>query len=764
MREKRVFTGTIGRCVAETKVSFDVYDSPSKGKPNVIYLVLDDVGFAQLGCYGSSIDTPNIDRLASKGLRYNNFHTTAICAATRASLLTGANHHSVGINTLPENYTALPNSQGCIRPEYATLAEILKTYDYRTMAVGKWHLNSIDERTASGPFDNWPLGKGFETYYGFLSADMDQWNPVLTRDNSMVFQPKTAKDGYHFSEDITDEAIKNIYNHEFSYPEQPFFLYLAYGAMHSPHHAPKKYIDAYKGRFDNGWDALREESFERQKKMGIIPEKAVLTERNEYVSAWDELSDNQKKAYAKSMEVFAGFLTHTDEQIGRLIDYLEDAGIFDNTIFVLLSDNGASAEGGRDGHFNLNTSMDITEDYPRDVELILDHIDSIGDEYSNPHYATGWANAGNTPFKWYKQWNYEGGVKDPLIISYPNYIKDAGGIRTQFNHVIDITPTVLDLLEFEKPKTIKGVPQKDIQGISFKNTLNDPYAISKKTVQYFEMYGNRAIYKDGWKAVVNHYFNASKGNSYDDDVWELYHVDEDYSESRNVAELYPDKLRELKDEWLIEAAKYDVFPMVQNGFVQSKDAYKKVSSRFKSMPPYSKKYHHVDYPYDMPHDPGLGVKTSSITAIINRTDTKTEGVILSRGDRFGGLSFYIKDNLLKYAYNTDGDQYYVAVSDRELPLGKVTVRADFELLPNDRASIRLYINEEITAETLIEHLFYSTGNGVPTSLKINKFSSVYDKDYASPFEYNGRIEDVIIDVAGGSIDMVKELEKNLKHD
>lgn len=764
MADKKIFTGSIGRTVAESDISFEIRESPSKGKPNVIYIVLDDVGFAQLGCYGSNINTPNIDRLAEKGLRYNNFHTTAICSATRACLLTGADHHSVGINTLPENYSGLPNSQGCIRPEYATLAEILQTYDYRTMAFGKWHLNSIDERTASGPYNNWPLGKGFDTYYGFLSADMDQWNPVLTRDNSMVFQPKAAKEGYHFSEDITEEAIRAIYNHEYSYPERLFFLYLAYGAMHAPHHVPKSYIDVYRGKFDQGWDKIREQWFSNQKRLGIIPENAELTDRNEYVPAWNNLDEKQKRAYARSMEVYAGFLTHTDEQIGHLLDYLQDAGIFENTIIVLLSDNGASAEGGKDGHFNLNTSMDITGQYPRDVDLILENYETLGDEFSNPHYPTGWANAGNTPFQWYKQWNYEGGTKDPLIISYPAAINDPGGIRGQFNHVSDITPTILDILGFEKPMVIKGVTQKPLQGISFKNTLQDKNAESKKKIQHFEMYENRAIYKDGWKAVVNHYFNASLGDSYADDVWELYNVAQDYSEKYNVAEQYPDKLKELKEEWLIQAAKYDVFPMVQNGFIQEKGKYKKQSSRFRNMPPYHKNYHHVLYLYDMPHDPGLGVKTSTIKVVLNRKDEKEEGVLLARGDRFGGLSFYVKDNKIKYVYNTDCDQYYVAVSEKELPIGLVEVRADFTLLKDDKAHVELFINGEKTGEVLIKQLFYTTGNGVPTSLRVNKFSSVYDKDYASPFEYDGWIEDIIIDVAGGSLDLMVELEKTLVHD
>lgn len=757
--EKRKFTGTIGRSVADTQFAFQVTDSPSKGKPNVIYIVLDDTGFAQLGCYGSTIHTPNIDRLANDGLRYNNFHTTAICSATRASLLTGANHHSVGINTTTEGKTGLQNAQGGIDSQFATLAEILKEYDYRTMAVGKWHLCGQNERTAAGPYHNWPLSKGFDTYYGFLAADMDQWNPVLTRDNTMVEQPKSAKEGYHLSEDITENAIRYIYNHEFAYPEQPFFLYLAYGAMHTPHHAPKEYIDKYRGKFNQGWDKIREEWFANQKKLGIVNDNAELTERNEHVAAWDSLSDKQKKAYARYMEVFAGFLEHTDAQIGRLLDYLEEAGILDDTIIVLISDNGASAEGGKDGHFNLNTSMDICDEYPRDVELALENYDTIGDEYSQPHYPTGWANAGNTPFQWYKQWTYEGGVKDPLIIRYPKLITDKGGIRRQFNHVSDITPTVLDILGFEKPEIIRGVPQKPFEGTSFKNTLTDEHAEGKKKVQYFEMHGNRSIYKDGWKAVANHMFN----DSFDDDVWELYHVDEDYSEKYNVAAKYPEKLKELQEEWLIEAGKYHVFPMPNKGLLAHRDELKKYLGTF-PLPAVHLEFNNVRYPFDLPNDPGIGTRSGQIKAVLERKSKEEEGVIFAKGDRFGGVSLYVLHNRLKYVYNLDADTYFVVESDKELPLGQVEIKAVFTVTGKENADVELFINNKKAGETKITRFFYTTGAGAPVSLKINKHTSVYDKDYAAPFEYTGVIKQIVVDAEAAFAYVEEEVARDLVHD
>lgn len=757
MSTKKKFTGKIGRSLFDTEISFATPESPSKGKPNVIYILMDDMGFAQLGCYGSNIDTPNIDRLAAEGLRYNNFHTTAVCSATRASLLTGTNHHSCGVNTTTEARNGLDNNLGGINPSCATIAEILKEYEYRTFAVGKWHLCGHDERTASGPFHNWPLQKGFDNYYGFLAAHMDQWHPTLTRDNTMVYQTKDAKEGYHATEDFVDNAIAYIYNHHFSYPEQPFFLYLTFGAMHSPHHAPREYIDAYKGRFDQGWDVIREEWFANQKKLGVIPQDAELTERNEHVPAWDTLSADQKKAYARYMETFAGMLTHTDAQIGRLLDFLEQAGILDDTIIVFTSDNGASAEGGKDGHFNQGTSMDITEDYPHDVELALQHYDTIGDEYSMPHYPAGWANAGNTPFQWYKTWVYEGGIKDPLIIRYPAQIKDQGGVRGQFNHVSDITPTILDMLGFEKPESIKGVPQKPLEGISFKASFDDQNAKTGKDVQYFEMFGNRSIYKDGWKAVTNHEFTED----YSKDVWELYHVEEDYSEKHNVADQYPEKVKELEQEWFIQASKYGVFPMEKFGFHAYKD---QMGAKYKgiTLPAVHKEYKNVAFPYDLPIDPGLSSRTNKITITLNRKSKEEEGVLVSSGDRFGGVSIYVLKNRLHYVYNLYGETFYYAVSKEELPLGESKLEILFTVVGKGKANVELFINGTKSGETRIEEFNYMT-MGV-TSFRIDKFTSVYEIDYLAPFEYTGEIPSIVLDVTSVNVDPTEELARELHAD
>lgn len=757
MSAKKKFIGNTGRTLLDTEFKFKETKSPSEGKPNVIYILLDDMGFAHLGCYGSTIHTPNIDRLAKEGLRYNNFHTTAICTATRTSLLTGANHHSAGIAGLAEFTTGLTNNRGGIDPQFATLAEILHEYDYRTFAVGKWHLSAISELTGEGPYTNWPLNKGFDNYYGFLASQMNQWNPTLTRDNTMVEQPKKASEGYHLSEDLTQNAIEYIYHHEYEHPEQPFFLYLAYGAMHAPHNVPKEYINKYKGKFDKGWDKIREEWFENQKKLVIVNDNAELTPRNELISAWDDLSEKEKKAYARSMEVFAGFLEHTDAQIGKLIEYLERADILDDTIIVFLSDNGASPEGGQDGTHNTYVGEDLREQQPKSLERIMENYDTLGDEYSFPHYPMGWANAGNTPFQWYKTWVHDGGVKDPLIIRYPKLIKEKGGIRRQFNHVSDITPTILEILGFEKPESIKGVSQKPLEGTSFQYTFADEWAEDRKHVQYFEMFGNRAIYKDGWKAVVNHAFH----DSFEKDEWELYHVDADYSEKYNVAEQYPDKLKELQEEWLIQAGKYNVFPMFPLGFHET--TYQGTKYRYKmKLPAKTYSYKNVIFPHDLSEDPGFGTRSHSVTVTLERKNQNDEGVLLSKGDRFSGVSFYILNNRLKYTYNLDGKTYYVASSDKELPLGKVEVKYVLDLPDGRSGKVTLFINGEKTAETEIKKVYWATS--FVTSLKTNRYTAVNDRDYEAPFTYQGDIDEIRIDVKATHVDLEEDRAKGANLD
>ncbi|MCD7824395.1 MAG: arylsulfatase [Clostridiaceae bacterium] len=751
------FIGTIGKTLADTTFAFQQEPSPSAGKPNVIYIVLDDVGFAELGCYGSEIHTPNIDRIAENGIRYNNFHTTAVCSATRASLLTGANHHAAGVAGIVESGTGISNALGKLNPAYATVAEILKEYDYKTIAIGKWHLCDKASRTAAGPYENWPLGKGFDNYYGFLDAAMDQWNPILTRDNSRVGQKKSAAEGYHLSEDLTENAIHYIYDHVNAYPEKPFFLYLAYGAMHAPLQAPKEYIDRYRGRYDAGWEVLRKERFDRQKQLGIIPEDAELTEPNVLVPDWDCLEEKEKKAFARLMEVYAGFLEHTDEQIGKLLDYLEETEQSEDTIIVLLSDNGASAEGGRFGHYHHHTSVDVVEDYPKVVEQVLEHYETVGDEFSSPHYAIGWANAGNTPFQWYKTWVHEGGVKDPLIISYPKGIREKGGVRGQFVHVSDITPTILDILGYEKPAVIKGVSQLELQGKSFKKTIGDKEAIADKRIQYFEMYGNRAIYKDGWKAVANHAFH----DSYEEDLWELYHVTEDYSEKYNVADRYPEKVKELREAWFAEAGKYGVFPLGPGSLLAKKETQAEVSLE-RTIPEKKRIYKQIRYPFTIPDALMISRETHRILAEIELISGSDQGVILANGDRFGGSVLYIQEGYVKYVYNFLDEKYYSIKTKEKVAAGKHKLEVFFEVAQNWSAVAKLYVDGKEAGKIFIDEL-NKFATLMETTIKAN-FQSEISQDYTSPFEFDGIIKTVEIRMAPSGVVTKDMIEAFLRED
>lgn len=757
MSVKTTFTGTVGRTMAETRYKYHTVNNDPRNAPNVIYILLDDMGFAQLGCYGSSIRTPNIDRLAHGGLRYNNFHTTAVCSATRASLLTGANHHAAGCASLIEMRTGAPNNpNGMLKPEYATIAEILKEYGYATFCTGKWHLAA--NQATPGPVEGWPLQKGFDRYYGFLQGENDQYHPHLIRDNTAAPQPKTVEEGYHFSEDIVDNAIDYLYEHRINFPEQPFFLYLAFGAMHTPHHAPKEYIDAYRGKFDEGWDVVRRQWFENQKRMGVIPPQAELTEKNEYVRDWDSLNEKEKAVYAREMEAFAGMLTHTDAQIGRLIDYLEENNQLDNTVIVFLSDNGASAEGGVDGRFNGMRGQDVTVSSEGEVDYAYEHLDEIGTELAFNHYPTGWANCGNTPFQWYKIWAHEGGIKDPLIIHYPDGISDGGAVRTQYHHVSDLTPTIMEIIGCEKPEYIKGVHQQPFTGVSMKYTFDQPDAPSEKYIQYYEVHGNRGIYKDGWKAVVNHCFVED----YAKDEWELYHVAEDYSEKYNVAGKYPEKLRELQEDFMHEAGKYGVFPMLRFSMHAKPE---NLSRQFAEKLPVAEKhieFEHVRKPVNLVMGRSIGGGAGGqanhiVTAWLHRDSAEQEGVIYSVGARFGGFTFYVKDNRLKYCYNQNIAHYYCAVSEKELPVGDIKVAFAFiRANEQEKPVVTLYVNDEAAGSVEIAESYYMTG--FSSSLLANPYSPV-SPDYESPFAFTGRADKIVLHQYPSTVDPAQELKK-----
>lgn len=525
-------------------------------RPNIIYILLDDVGFADLGPYGSEISTPTIDQLAKEGIRYNSFETRAICSPTRASLLTGRNNQSVGMMDLARDNSKGPaHSQGYITPAAGTVAQILQENGYRTSVVGKWHLTpGSEQEDFSGSRANWPSGKGFQNFYGWLSGWTDQYNPA-GKGREMIDGDHPANEanpgGDHVSEAIVDRAIEYMKEGFADAPGQPEFLYLAFGAAHAPIQVPQSYIDKYAGVYEKGWDRLREERFARQKQLGIIPVNAVLTERHADDPVWDDLSAVEKTVYARFMATYAGFIEHTDEQIGRLINFLKDEGEYNNTLIFVMSDNGAAPEAGVGGNFTHPYGRDIT------VEEMLNRLEDLGTERSSALYQRPWARVGGTPFQKYKLWPQGGGVRDPLIITWPEEIESKGEIRSQFVEVIDITPTVLDILNIEPPGKINGVEQMEIHGASIRQTFNNPDAPSPRSTQFFCMRGNRAIYHEGWKAVAIH----KRGTDFEKDRWALYHIDQDFSEAIDVSEQFPEKLQDLKTLWWSEAERYGSLPL-----------------------------------------------------------------------------------------------------------------------------------------------------------------------------------------------------------
>lgn len=557
----------IGRRLAESTPRFVPYPRPPAGAPNVVMIVLDDVGFGQLGCYGSPVATPSIDRLAAGGLRYNRFHVTSICSSTRACLLSGRNHHAVGIGMTMETPLGFPGYTGRLPRSAALLPRILRDAGYNAFAVGKWHLAPRGEYSASGPTDRWPLGLGFDRYYGFLSAETSQWSPELCRDNTFVDPPRTPAEGYHLTEDLADEAIRMVLDQQQATPDKPFFCYLATGAAHAPHQVAEEWVEPYRGRFDRGWEALRAETFERQLADGIVPAGTVLTERPSWVAPWAGLSEEERRVYARYMEVFAGFLTHTDAQLGRFVGFLEERGLLDDTLLVLLSDNGASSEGGPTGTLNEpNAWAGMHEDLPE----ALGRIDEIGGHRAYNHYPWGWAWAGNTPLRLFKRYSWLGGVRTPLIVHWPARTAGAGGVRSQFCHAVDVFSTVLDAVGIDPPEVVDGVVQQPVAGASLVPTIEDADAPSPRSLQYFEMHGSRAIFHDGWKATTN-YVSPLFGerdlitgsHDVDEDEWGLFHLDEDFSEAVDLSGEHPAKVAAMRDLWWAEAGRNQVLPLYE---------------------------------------------------------------------------------------------------------------------------------------------------------------------------------------------------------
>jgi len=761
-RPGTAFPGQLGRTIAESTAAWPMPDRAKPGSPNVLFIILDDTGFGQFGCYGSPINTPALNRLAKDGLLYTNMHTTALCSPTRSCVLTGRNHHSNGMACITEGASGYPGSNGIIPFENGFLSEILVQKGYNTYAVGKWHLTPSEQTSAAGPYDRWPLGRGFERFYGFLGGDTSQYYPDLVYDNHQIETPKTPEQGYHLTEDLVDHAIQFIADGKQVAPQKPFFLYFATGANHAPHQAPKEWADKYKGKFDDGWDAYREKVFANQKQLGIMAKDAELSRHDPDVQDWNALPPEEKKLYARMMEVFAGFFEHTDHHIGRLIDYLERAGHLDNTLIMVLSDNGASAEGGPHGSVNENKFFN---NIPELVEENLRALDELGGPKYFNHYPWGWAWAGDTPFRRWKRETYRGGVSDPFLVHWPRGIKAAGQIRPQFAHAIDMVPTVLDCLQIDPPEAIRGVTQSPIQGFSFAHTFEDPKAPARHVTQYFEMFGHRSIYHDGWRAVCP-YPGASfkeaavplgtpltedKLRELDSKGWELYNVEKDPAETKNLAVEERARLIEMIALWYVEAGKYNVLPIDSRLTMRLVDERPQIALT---------REQYMYYPHTSFVPGKIAANTLNrphmITAMVQIPKGGAEGVVLAHGGNTGGYSLFVQNKRLHYAYNYAGSAEYFVSSRNDLPEGSVELRMEFETTGKPELAIgkgapghiRLYVNGELRGEGdvpvtmpleigITGGLTCGRGSGSPTCSR-----------YDGEFPFTGVVHHAVVDVSG----------------
>lgn len=725
--------GKIGRTYQDSTAWFEPVNLPAKGSPNVVVIVLDDVGFAHLGCYGSSIETPHIDALAAGGRRYTGFHTTAMCSPTRASLLTGRNHHAVGMGMIADMCTGFPGYHGQVSPQAATLAEMLRPSGYSTFATGKWHLTRAREMTAAGPFGQWPLGRGFDRYYGFLYSLVDQWHPELVSDNHFISAP--SRPGYHLSEDLVDQTINMIRDQQAGVPDRPFFAYLAFGACHSPHQAPRDYIDKYRGRFDAGWDVMREHWHARQIALGIIPPDTVLTDMNAKVQPWASMTDDERRLCARQQEVFAGFLDHTDAQIGRLTAWLTDRGLLDNTLIVVLSDNGASAEGGPFGDINLRRYV---QSHPETFEEKLAAIDELGGDRHWNAYPAGWGHAGNTPLKWFKMQTHGGGVRDPLIIHWPDRIPDGGQISHQFCHCSDIAPTILEACGIDAPETLNGVGQMPITGVSLAYTFDQADAPGRKRIQYFELMGNRGIWADGWKAVTRHF----QGDDYDEDHWELYHLDTDFSESNDLAAVYPDKVRELVALWWDEAERNKVLPLDDRNFERILLTY------------WGKPRNKWRFEQGMNRVSGYAAPSVSNRSYRVVADVEiaadSEGVILSVGGQAGGYVLFIQNGRLIHEY-VGPDRHWILESEVALSAGRHRLAFEFRKTAPRTGVGALLCDDAVIASGPIENMWPGSPTAGGVCCGFNEASPVSDR-YVRPFTFTGVIHDVVVEAGDDYVD------------
>jgi arylsulfatase len=738
----------IGRTFKDSKPATMTLTKAPAGAPNVLLILIDDAGFGQWGTFGGQVPTPNLDRLAKMGLRYTRFHTTALCSPTRAALLTGRNHHSAGTGVITEVGDGYPGYSGQIPKSAAMFAEVLRQNGYSTAFIGKDHNIADWETSISGPYDRWPSLQGFDYFYGFIGGEMDQWNPTIYRGTIPVRMeiPKGKEGHYTLNDSLADDVIRYIHQEKSVTPDRPFFVYYAPGATHAPHHVPKEWIDKFKGQFDQGWDKYREETYQRQLKMGIIPQDTKLTPRPPQIPAWDSLSADQKRIEARMMEIFAAYTAQTDYEVGSVLGALEEIGQMHNTLTIWeIGDNGGSMEGTLNGCFNEFHDANGAEE---STAFLLQHLDELGGPKSNNHYPVGWAWAMNTPFQWGKQVaSHFGGTRNPLVIAWPDRIKDAGGIRTQFHHVIDISPTVLEAAHLPQPVEVNGVKQKAIEGVSMMYTFDDPKATGARDVQYFEMFGNRAIYKGGWIATARHgipwvVLGGATGD-FDHDKWELYNLADDFSEANDLSTKYPQKLKELQNDFWIEAKKYNVLPL-DDRFAERLDPHLRpslIAGR-------------TDFSYyagaiAVPESSAADTKNTShtITATIDVPQSGADGVLVAEGGVAGGYALYIKDGKPIYEYNYVGQMHTKIASLKPLSPGAVTIRVEFKYDGGlgKGGDVTLFINDEKVGEGRIEKTELARFGTENFDIGMDNGSPV-SEDYEPPFAFDGIIKKVDINI------------------
>jgi arylsulfatase A-like enzyme len=739
----------IGFTVAESTLRFPHDPKPPAGAPNVLAIVLDDTGFGHLGAFGSDIATPHLDGLAAGGAPFNRFHVTALCSPTRASFFTGRNHHAVGMGFLADLPMAYPGYTARLPKSAAALPRVLRDAGYSTLAVGKWHLTPRWQRSAAGPFDTWPLGVGFERHYGFLQGDANHWAPNLVSDNHYIEAPRRPEEGYHLSEDLADQAIRMVQDQQQSAPGKPFFMYFALGAMHSPHHVAPEWVEPYRGRFDHGWDAWRRELFARQLATGVVPPGTVLTERPEWVQGWDDLSADERRMHTRQQEVFAGFLTHTDAQIGRLLASLEERGLLENTLVLVFSDNGASAEGGKDGSVNEHRfSAHLRES----VADNLAAYDDWGGFSTYNHYSWAWAWAGNTPHKLWKRYTWLGGTRTPLIVHWPGRVAAPGTVRSQFTHVIDLMPTILGAIGLEPPEQVDGVVQQAVDGTSLLAALEDPASGEVHHTQYFEMLGSRSIFHQGWKATTNHISTgvldeeelAIGSRDFAEDRWELFNLSEDFSEAVDRADDEPARLRQLTELWSAEAGRNQVLP-ISDGMLD----------RFAGMIPpvwpagFSRTFHPGGGPV---HDESVPMLWGgfTMTAEVDANGADTAGVICALGDWFGGYALYVVDGIPQFTFSRAGDALQLT-GTAALPLGRRTIAVRYTFGQGDGpGTMELAVDGERVDGVAVDGMLPLALQHGGAGLRIG-FDSGFpvSSRYTPPAPFSGLVHFVTIETPGG---------------